>query len=191
MALKLNIKSASKNASTATPPEEASRLATQYRDLSKKLDTLEASAKLVRAELLTVVNEYRNERLARGQSDTSIPVQTTDGNKVLVIYPEKYKALGDDNIPALQEAYGDKYALYVEEVETITLREDVSLAQLKSVCGKNFDAVMAFIDVKRTVKPRKGAFVHVADLYKDGKVAAAEDLLTFVDATIGSPSVRT
>ena len=191
MALKLNIKAASKNSGAATPPDEASKLASRYRELSKQLDSIEADAKLVRAELLSVVNEFRNERLTRGQADTSIPVYTTDGNKVLVVYPEKYKSLSDDNIPALKEAYGENYPLFVEEVESIALRDDVSLTQLKGVCGKNFDAVMALIDVKHSVKPRKGAFTQVAELYKSGKAAAAEDLLTFIDATIGSPTVRT
>jgi hypothetical protein len=50
--------------------------------------------------------------------------------------------------------------------------------------------VLALFEVKRTVKPRKGAFNNIAELFKSGKHNVAEDLTTFVSATIGSPQVR-
>ena len=189
MALKLNVKPAAKT-QAATTPSEASIIATQFRQAAYDLETQEAKVKLLRAQLLEIMAEHRNDRLSKGVADTSVSIPTTDGNKVMVVYPEKYKGLSSDNVPALREAFGENYALFVEEQEDIALKEGLSLKALKDVCGDRFDAVLALFEVKNTVRPRKGAFNNIAELFKKGDGAVAADLVTFVDATIGSPQVR-
>jgi hypothetical protein len=189
MALKLTVKATSKSTSAPTPAE-ASEVATKFRRESMELETVEAKVKLLRANLLEIMEDYRNDRLRNGVAETSVSIPTTDGNKVMVVYPEKFKVLSDENIPALQEAFGSNYSLYVEEIEELNLLEGVSVSSIRAAAGKNADAVMALFDVKRTVKPRKGAFNNIAELFKSGKHNVAEDLTTFVSATIGSPQVR-
>jgi hypothetical protein len=190
MALKLTTKSTVKNSSAATPPEEATKIATKFRSLALTLDSIEADLKITRADLLTVVNEYRDKRLTAGQADTSITIPTTDGNKVMVVYPEKYKSLPYENVSELKRAFGADYSLFVEEVEEISLKDEVSIDAIRKAAGKNADAVMALFEVKNSVKPRKGAFLNIANMYKSGDAEKGRDLTDFVDATIGSPQVR-
>lgn len=190
MALKLNLKASSKVGTLAnTTPEEATRIATQFRAAARELDDMEANVKLIRAELLRVVEEYRSERLRKGIGDSSINIPTDDGNKVMVVYPEKYKGLEVSNIAPLKESFGENYSLFVEEVEEVKVREGVTFEAIKKLCGDN-PAVAALFEVTHSVKPRKGSLAQVADLYGKGRTALAEDLLTFVDATIGTPTVR-
>lgn len=190
MALKLNTKTAVNKNGTSTTPVRATEVATSFRRVALESDALEARMKILRSELLEIVNEYRNNNLGKGLAETSVSIPTSDGNKVMVVYPEKYKALGIDNVPALKEAFGDKYDLYCEESREISLKDNVGLAELKAVAGDRFDALMALFEVKDSVKPRKGAFEQIAALHKDGRGETAADLTMFVDATIGSPQVR-
>ena len=190
MALKLNTKTASTKTTSTTTPVRASEVATTFRRVALESDALEARLKILRSELLEIVTEFRNGNLTKGIAESSVSIPTADGNKVLVVYPEKYKSLSIDNVPALKDAFGDKYDLFCEETREINLKENVGINELKAVVGDRFDALMALFDVKDAVKPRKGAFENIAALHKDGRVETAADLTMFVDATIGSPTVR-
>jgi hypothetical protein len=119
-----------------------------------------------------------------------VAIPTADGNKVSVIYQERYKAIGSDNIPVLKEAFGSDYSLFVEEVQTVALNKGVSLATLREACGPRANAVLALFTVTEEVVPRMGAFGHIANLYKNKQTEVAEDLTAFVDACISSPQVR-
>jgi hypothetical protein len=190
MALKLNIKPTGKNTSQTFGPDEARQAATSYRDLTARIEELDTEAKILRAQLLEVVSVHRRAALEKGLADNSVAVPTIDGNKVTVIYQERYKPIGDDNIPVLQEAFGSDYSLFVEEQQSIELNKGVNLTTLRAACGKQADAVLALFTVTNEVAPRKGAFGHIANLYKNGQSEVAENLLSFVDACISSPQVR-
>lgn len=190
MALKLNVKAANKK-SVERPEVSAIEQATRLRDLLLKLDSLKAEVETAREELLPIVSAKRLERVRKGEEVTSINAPTLDGSRVMVVYAEKFKTLDVDNIPALQSAFGEKYPLLVDEVETISFREGVKFDGLKAAIGEDAMArLQGFLEVKRGVCPKKGVFKETARLFGEGDIARGEDALDFLEATLYSPTVR-
>lgn len=191
MALKLALKPKTTVAAQPVPQDEAVKAATEYRALALESDEIEAKMKVARAALLEIVTERRDTELKAGKCDTTVKIPTTDGNRVLVVYQERFKALSDENIDPLKESFGKDYSLFVEESETVSLRKDVALDDLEKAIGaKAYQALLPYLTVTKGVSPRKGAFENIAQLYKKGEKELAEDLTTFVDATISQPQVR-
>lgn len=192
MALKLALKPKTVTTITAPVAEDiAVKAATEYRELALEKDEVEAKMGIARATLLDIVTPRRDAMLVAGKADTTVKIPTKDGNRVLVLFTEKYKALSDENIDPLKESFGNDYSLFVEETETVALRKDIDLAQLEAALGGKGMALLApYLTVTKGVVPRKGAFENIAALYKKGETELAQDLTTFVDATIYSPTVR-
>lgn len=193
MALKLALKPKTVTTAALSPVAEdvAVKAASEYRELALESDEIEAKMKVARATLLDIVVPRRDASLLKGSAETTVKIPTKDGNRVLVLFVEKYKALSDENIDPLKESFGKDYSLFVEESETVALRKDVDLVELEKAVGAKAMALLApYLTVTKGVTPRKGAFENIASLYKKGETELAQDLTTFVDATIYSPTVR-
>jgi len=177
---------------TVTAAEcDATEEASTYREAALFLDECKSDLALARVALLAKVNAARRAQLESGQACPSIPVPTSDGARVLVVYRESYKGIDGENIPALRAAFGERYPLYCEERETVKLRKGVSVAQLQDVLGdEGYAALSALLDVTSDVCCRKGAPALAAKLYAKGQTEEADDLLTLVQACMSAPQVR-
>lgn len=190
MSLKLNIKSAAKK-SVNRPESAAATQATRLRELMLKMDSLKAEIDEAKEDLLTVVNTERESRVRKGEEVMSINAPTLDGNRVMVVYAEKFKTLDEDNTLPLRAAFGDKFNLVVDEIEALNFREGVKLAGLEAAIGKEaLDKLQGFLEVKKGVSPKKGVFKEVSRMFREGDVQRGEDLLVFLDATTYAPTVR-
>ena len=169
---------------------EITRRATEYRNLALRVEELGAELKLARDSLLEVVNLERDKSLRAGKAESSVKIPTSDGNRVLVVYQERYKELSDENVEPLREAFGTEYALLVDATENVDLVKGTDVATLKTALGKAFRLLEPLLTVKTTVSPKKGAFEAIARFFKTGRVELATDLTTFVDACISQPQVR-
>jgi len=195
MALKLNLKPATTR-STVTPATTAAgnlavQAATEYRNSALEFDRIKAELAVKREALMSVVGPERDKELRSGNADTSIKIPTLDGNRVMVVYQERFRGLSPDNKQPLQDAFGKEYLLLVDESESVGFRKDVDLATIEATIGKAAATkLMALLDVKEAVTPKKGAFEAVARYFAKGEKDLGEDLLTFVEACISEPQVR-
>jgi len=155
-----------------------------------RVEELEAEMKIARDSLLEVVNVERDKALRSGKTESSVKIPTTDGNRVLVVYQERYKKLSDENVEPLKSAFGAEYPLLVDENEDVSLTKGTDVETLKKVLGEHFALLNPLLEVKKSVSPKKGAFEAIASYFKRGKVETATDLTTFVDACISQPQVR-
>ena len=158
------------------------------------MDALKARLAIARDELLDVVNSERDKMLRKGEPGTSIKIPTLDGNRVMVVYQERFRGLDAENVPALKGAFGTEYDLLCEVSTKIGLRKGATLKSLETTIGKAaFAKLQGLLDVSESVAPRKGAFDQIARLFAEGTKKSkekAEDLTQFVDATVSSPQVR-
>jgi hypothetical protein len=192
MALKLNLKAAAaRSASVTKPAHTATAEATKYRDLAIRMDELKAELEVARDELLGIVDAEKDAKVRAGEEVTSIKVPTDDGNRVLVVYTEKFKHLDIENVGELKAAFGADYTLVVEEHETLTFNAGVSIAAIEKAIGKPaLTKLTALLSVKESVTPRKGAVKECSRLFREGETEKGEDLLTLLEATLYSPQVR-
>ena len=193
MALKLKIKKAAAAGSARPSLETLTTEAARYRELAMEVDALSAEMKVLKATLLEGATGERDRLLEGGEAASSIRVPTGDGNRVLVIFSERYKALGDENIEVLKEAFGADYSLLCEEAVKLTATKGTTLAEIEGVIGKAAAKKLAAADLlteATTVTPRKGAPAAIAKLYKTGDAEKAGDLTEFYSATVYAPSVR-
>ena len=191
MSLSLILKTAKTTPTKTTPTTtEAVDAATTYRDLVAELDVLRAQLEVARADLMIHADTMRADALASGDA-SNIKITTPDGGKVQVIYTERYSGLDVANLPLLADAFGDALDRYVDSTEEVKLRKGVSLADIEAAAGKAAaKRLAALLEVKRQVKPRKGAFAEAAALFRSGEVERARDLLTFAQACATRPTVR-
>lgn len=169
----------------------AVQLASEYRAAYLKAEDIKATVEVKRAALLDHVGGMRDEDLRNGKCDNTVKVSTLDGERVLVMYQEKYRALDEQNIEPLKAAFGNAYELYVEETISVGLQPGTTLNAIEQIIGTDaLEALLPLLSVTCGVKPRKGAFGHIAALYRKGDIDTAEDLSSFVDATVAEPSVR-
>ena len=193
MALALKLKAATTKtpASVTKPAAAASPEASRYRDLALRMDELKTEMEIARDELLTIVNAERETKIRAGEEVTSIKVPTDDGNRVLVVYTEKFKQLDTENVEGLKEAFGAEYALLVAETEAVGFRDGTTTEAIGKTIGKAAMAKLTgLLTVKESVSPRKGASKEAARLFRQGEKGMGEDLMIFLDATLYSPQVR-
>ncbi len=193
MALKLKIKTAAASGSTRPTLEALSTEATRYRELALEVDALSAEMKVLKASLLDGATGERDRLLEAGEAASSIKVPTDDGNRVLVVFSERYKALGDENIEVLKEAFGADYSLLAEETTKVTATAGTTLAEIEGIIGKAAAKKLATAGVlteTTTVAPRKGAPASIAKMYKTGDAEKAGDMTEFYTACVYAPSVR-
>jgi hypothetical protein len=191
MALVLNTKPKIAPKATSNAGNRAVSAASEYRDIALKLETLKTELTLARVELLDVVVGERDKKMKTGENGSSIKIPTLDGNKVQVIFQERFRGLDVANVPALQGAFGSEYSLLCESKTAVKLAKGATLLSIEKALGKQaFAKVLALLDVTETVVPRKGAFDNIARLYAEGEDEKAADLTMFVDATVSSPQVR-
>ena len=191
MALKLTIKPKTTTCLTPVTQDVAVKAASEFRSLYLEADDVDARLQIARGALLDIVTERRDTNLVKGVAEKTVKIPTADGNRVLVLYAEKYKVLSDENIEPLREAFGEKYALFCEETTTVSLKKDTTLSDIEKAIGpKAWGAMQALLTVSKGVSPRDGAFTNIASLYKDDKTEMAKDLTALVDACIYSPTVR-
>lgn len=191
MALTLALKPKTTTPVAAVPQDEAVKAASVYRELALEADELEAKLKIARATLLGIVTERRDAQMAGGLNESTVKIPTLDGNRVLVVYVEKYRALSDENVGALKDAFGKEYSLFCEESVDVSLRKETSLEDIEKAVGpKAYLAIQPYLTITKGVAPRKGAFANIASLFKKGASEMAGDLTQFVDACITSPQVR-
>lgn len=173
------------------PNDVAIKLASEFRKVALEFDDVEARKKIARDALLEIVTERRDANLLNGNAETTVKIPTDDGNRVLVLYTEKYRDLPIENVAALRECFGQDYSLFAEESTSVSLRKNATLEDLEKAVGpKAWAALQSFLDVSQGVSPRKGAFDNIAALRKKGKAELAQDLTSFMDACITSPTVR-
>jgi hypothetical protein len=191
MSLSLILKTAKTTPTTTTPTTtEAVDAAVTYRDLVAELDALRARLEVARADLMTHAEGMRTAALEAGDA-SNIKINTGDGGKVQIIYTERYSGLDVANLPLLKDAFGSSVDRYVDTSEEVKLRKGVSLADIEAAAGKAAaKRLSALLEVKRQVKPRKGAFAEAAALFRSGEVERARDLLTFAQACATRPTVR-
>jgi hypothetical protein len=196
MALKLNLKKSAKS-NVLPVATSAGNLAVQaasdYRAIALEADDVSARLKVSRETLMSVVGPERDKELAKGNADTSIKIPTLDGNRVMVVYQERFRGLDITNVAPLKNAFGSNYALFCEETQGLKLKTNSSVAGLEAVIGKAaMKKLLAsgLITQTEAVKPRKGAFESIARLYVGGETETAEDLTMFVDACNSQPQVR-
>lgn len=195
MALQLKKKTAAKksvsSAKTSSDLDGAKDAATRYQDLAIEADEIKAQMAVAREEVMEVVDPWRDASIRGGTDVASCDIPTENGKRVKIVWTERYRALDGENKDALQEAFGSSYALFVEEVESVSLRADVTLEQVEQAIGKKaMAALQGLLEVKSGLAPRKGARKEVATLFGSGNSEMAEDLLTFVDACSISPQMR-
>lgn len=191
MSLSLILKTAKTTPTTTTPTTtEAVDAAMTYRDLVAELDAVRARLEVARADLMTHAEGMRAAALEAGDA-SNIKINTGDGGKVQVIYTERYSGLDVANLPLLADAFGDALDRYVDTSEEVKLRKGVTLADIEAAAGKAAaKRLSALLEVKRQVRPRKGAFSEAAALFRSGEVERARDLLTFAQACATRPTVR-
>jgi len=166
-------------------------LCAKYRDAAALADEADAQRKVLRAQLLEKVAPRLDAQLRSGIADSTLKVEV-EGGRVLIVTAEKWSTLPEENIAALREAFGSFYSLYCEERESVKLKPGVTLAQLRgSVGAASWLMLEPLLAVERGVAPRKGATAHVAKLYAEGKVDAADNLRLLITACSNEPTVRT
>jgi hypothetical protein len=139
---------------------------------------------------MDIVGSIREDALRSGKVE-NVKIPTHDGNKVQVIYQERFRGLDAENVPALKSAFGADYAVVCNENEKVGLRRGTTLSDIESTIGKAASKkLLAVLDVVEQVAPAKGAFKAIASLFKKGEEEKAEDLMMFVEACASSPSVR-
>lgn len=193
MALALKLKTAPKTVAVkqAADLSAATEAATEYRNLAAKKDEIEAQMEVARESMMEVVSDVRLDLMRGGENVTSLDVPTSDGNRVKVVYQERWSLLSDENIPALKASFGNDYNVLVEEAEEISLRKGLEMVELEKALGKTaFAALQGFLEVKKGVKPAKGANGEIARLFARKKANRANDLLTFCEACAAKPQVR-
>jgi len=193
MALKLKIKKAAPAGSARPSLETLTTEAARYRELAMEVDALSAEMKVLKVTLLEGATGERDRLLETGEAASSIRVPTGDGNRVLVIFSERYKALDEENIEVLKEAFGSDYSLLAEETTKLTATKGTTLDEIEGIIGKAAAKKLAAAGVlteATTVTPRKGAPDAIAKLYKAGEAEKAGDLTEFYSATVYAPSVR-
>lgn len=190
MALNLKVK-APKKATPSRPESAAVQQAARLRELLMEFETIKSQVEVARDELLAIVNEEWNTKIRKGEDVTSVNAPTGDGNRILVVYNERFKTLDRENIEALRASFGEHYPVLVEEVQDITFREGVNMTAIETVIGHEaVSKLRGLIDVKEGVSPKKGVFKETARLFREGKADVGEDALTFLSATVYSPQVR-
>ena len=172
MVLKLSL--AVDLAETPAPVGDLATAARDYRDAH--LDAKEAAAaKLIAREPLEAAALIqRTAQIESGDATTTIEVPV-DGNKVQIIYQERYKSISIEHVPALREAFGDRYALYCDEVETVKMAKGVTADSLRAALGDEAFALIAdkfATTTTRAVKPRKGTIAQLAELHARGETGA-------------------
>lgn len=193
MALKLKVKKAAAAGSTRPSLETLTTEAARYRELALEIDSLSAEMKVLKSTLLEGATGERDRLLEGGEAASSVRVPTGDGNRVLVIFSERYKALGDENIEVLKEAFGSDYSLFAEETTKVAATAGTSLSEIEGIIGKAAAKKLADSGVlteTTTVAPRKGAPATIAKLYKTGEAETASDLTDFYSACVYAGSVR-
>jgi hypothetical protein len=193
MALKLKMKTAATKTAAvkATGGGLGTAEATAYRALALEMDELKTKMAVARDELMEVVAPERERKMKAGEEVSSVKVPTDDGNRVLVVYTEKFKHLDAENVDALKEAFGEDYALMCEEHEAVTFAKGTSLSAIESAIGSAaFKKLSALLNVRESVTPRKGASKLASRFYRDGETEKGDDALMFLDATLYSPQVR-
>ena len=193
MALKLSLKAAKTPATKGAAPvadSAAMDAASEYRALALEMDRLKAELAVKREVLMDVVGSIREDAL-RGGTVENLKIPTHDGNKVQVIYQERFRGLDAENIPALKGAFGKDYTVLCDESSKVGLRRGTKMADIEAAIGKAASKkLLAVMDVTEQVAPAKGAFAAIANLFKKGDDGKAEDLMMFVDATASQPQVR-
>jgi hypothetical protein len=196
MALALNLKGKKTSAvlpATKAAGNRAVKVATEYRKIALEKEDAEARLKVARESLMVVVTPERDKELIAGNAEGKIVIPTTDGNRVMVVYQERFRGLDTSNVEPLKEAFGANYALFCEETEGLALKKGATMAGLEALIGKAAVKKMVaagLLTTKEDVRPRKGAFESIARLHIAGETEAAEDLTMFVDACNSQPQVR-
>lgn len=196
MALKLTLKAASTR-SAVTPGTGgaagnlAIQAATEYRAAALDFDTAKANLATKREGLMIIVEPEREKSLRNGTADTSLDIPTTDGNRVKVVFQERFRGIDPSNKAALLTAFGSEYSGLVGETQTVTFRRGTDLSAIENALGKGaMKKLLALLVVKEAVSPKKGAYENVAKLFAKGETDMAEDLLMFANACASSPQVR-
>jgi hypothetical protein len=194
MALKLSLKAATtKTTPKTTAPvasSEAMAAATEYRNIALEMDRVKAELAVAREALMDIVGDVREDALRSGVVE-NVKIPTSDGNKVQVIYQERFSGLDAENVPALKGAFGKDYKVLVNESAKVGLRRGTTMEDIESAIGKAAaKKLLAVLDVTEQVSPAKGAYKAIANLFKKGDDEKAEDLLMFTTACAARPSVR-
>lgn len=165
--------------------------ATEYREMALMADELKTKMGVAKIPLVERADAHRHEKLSDGESLKSVAIPTKDGARVLISYSEKYKGLGAENIPALQEAFGDRFGQLVEVRNGYTFDKPLPEARIRKAIGdKAWEKLESMLTHVHEVVPRKGAPDHIAELYAEGEDEMASDMETFYDACVYAPSVK-
>jgi hypothetical protein len=179
--------------------EDAMAEASAYRTVALEMDELKARVTLAKAPLLDKAEEFREAELRLGKPVKSLKVPTgvlakdewvADGNQVMVLFTERYKDSPHEE-GDLREAFGDKFDLFVESVESVKSRSGITAKAIQQAIGEEAWAkLLPLIEVSTGLRPRKGAAEQVARMFAHGEAEMAEDLMCFVGDSSQAPSVR-
>ena len=188
--LKLKLKSPNSDKKVNRPESGAVEQATKLRKLLLEMDSMKAQVEEARECLLEVVNEERMIKVRSGVEVTSINAPTSDGNRLMVVYAEKFKMLDRDNVQPLKDAFGDMYSALIEEVQEVSFKDNVNLNGIEAAIGSEaMTRLRGLLEVKEGVLPKKGILKEVAKMYRDGD-GRADDVSALLDAVAYSPTVR-
>jgi hypothetical protein len=123
----------------------------RYRALASTVADAEAELAIVKQ---TITSSALTALIAANEKETVKSVQVTgDAEPLLVVYSDRYRSLS----PAAVAAIGSlpdaaRNALYVAS-ESVSLRDGVTLADIRAAAGPSADAVCALFEVKEVVAP--------------------------------------
>lgn len=161
-----------------------------YAEASAAAKEAKAYHSILREQLLEHMYEAHDDGLYEGRADRCVVLEG-ERHSVRAAFWERYRDISEYS-GALREELGDElYTEAIEEQESIAFRPGMTMERIRELIGDEaYQAIAGVLDVKRTVRPRRGAWDRIARLHMSGHDLEAEVLHAIVDESSWEPQVR-
>lgn len=163
-------------------PEE---IAQEYLELKQMHADIAEEMKGVRKKLLAMSGEQHDAALREGRVVKPVVGAAT------INYVGRFRALTPVDKALLEESLDADFLAVMDTVETIGLRDGITLEVLEAILGEAKMARLApLLETKTTSKLGKDTYKVVARLFETGKTEAAEALLSTARKLAYEPQVK-
>lgn len=168
-------------------------VATRVKERARQMDALKAEQEIDTAELVAEARAFRIAEECAGNfaKTVDVPTEQGDGDKVQVVFSDRYTGIDPEHEPVLRVALGRHFDGVLKLTATAKPRSDLTVEKLQAVLGDKYEAFCSLFEVSEQYTPVAAFMETRANLRPTLTSAVNEALDVIVERVQYKPSIKT